>query len=115
MHREGELRMGISEDDIDRQLNETRENIVDDVDFLEEQNGSNARRCGGIVAIGFGVLVLTGASYLVYRRVKRQSRAKRLRTRLLGSLRDLPHEASSRVKKSIPAVKVVVSERVAEG
>jgi hypothetical protein len=106
--------MGTS-DDIDRQLNQTRDNTDENVDFLEERDASNARRYGRMVAIGFGVLVLTGASYLVYRRVKRRSLDKRLRTRLLDSLRDLPHEASSRLKKSIPAVKVVVTERAAEG
>jgi hypothetical protein len=107
--------MRISADDIDRRLNEMNDNTDDNGDFLEARNPSNIRRYGRMVAIGFGVLVLTGASYLVYRRVKRRSTAQRLRTTLLDSLRELPHEASSRLKESIPAVKVVVSERAAEG
>jgi hypothetical protein len=103
--------MRIAPDPIDRQIDETPDNMGQNLDL--EQEASDARMYGRIAAIGLAVLVLAGAGYLVYRRVKRPPLAKRLRTRLLESLRDLPAELPSRLselpsrwKERIPRVSV---------
>jgi|ERR1700680_522385 len=106
MPREGDRRMHMPADEIDRQTNESP-------DVLEQQR-SDARLYGRIAAISLAVLALAGVGYLVYRRVKRPSLAKRLRLRVLDSLhdlptdmlRDLPTDLPSRLKERISQVHV---------
>ena len=111
--------MRISPDEIDRridrQINETRDNLEESVEGFEQRAPSDARLYGRIALISVAVLVLAGAGYLVYRRAKRPTLATRLRTRFMDSLRDLPPELQSRLKKQIPRFKVVVSNKADEG
>jgi hypothetical protein len=104
-----------SPDEIDRQINETRDDIEQDFGSLEHRAASDAPPYGSIAVIGVVVLALAGAGYLVYRRLKRPARAERLRTRIMDSLRDLPPELQSRLKKQIPRVKVVVANKADDG
>jgi hypothetical protein len=112
MPREGEPRKRMPADELDRQIGESPENVDQNLNRLE-QEASDARMYVRIAAIGLAVLVLAGAGYLVYRRVKRPPLANRLRSRLLESLRDLPSELPSRLsdlpsrwKERIPRVSV---------
>jgi len=104
-----------SPDEIDRQIDETRDDTEQDFGNLERQAGSGARPYGRIALITVAILALAGAGYLVYKRVRRPTLAKRLRARVLDSIRELPPELQSRLKKQIPRVKVVVSNKADEG
>jgi hypothetical protein len=111
--------MRMSPDEIDRridpQINATRDNMEEGLEGFEQRAASDARLYGRIALVSVAVLVLAGAGYLVYRRVKRPNVAKRLRTRFMESLRDLPPELQSRLKKQIPRFKVVVSNKADDG
>jgi hypothetical protein len=108
--------MGASADEIDRQINETRDHIDQNLGVLEKRAASNAMRYGRIAAVVLGVVTVAGAGVLIYRRMNRTSRREQLQSMLLealrdlpGSLRDLPDEVTSRLKKPLPSVKVVVN------
>ncbi len=105
--------MGSSEDEIDRQMNEAREQIDEN---LDRRAPSNAARYAKVAAVIVGVAVVAGAGVLVYRRMNRRTRTERLRSMVVealrdlpDSLRDLPDEVSRRLKKSLPSIKVVVN------
>lgn len=108
--------MGSSADEIDRQIRETRDHIDQNLGVLEKRAASNAMRYGRIAAVVLGVVSVAGVGVLIYRRMNRQSRSERLQSMLIealrdlpSSLRDLPDEVMSRLKKPLPSVKVVVN------
>jgi hypothetical protein len=108
--------MGPSADEIDRQISETRDHIDHNLGVLEQRAASNAMRYGRIAAVVLGVVSVAGVGVLIYRRMNRQSRRERLQSILIealrdlpSSLRDLPDEVTSRLKKPLPSVKVVVN------
>jgi hypothetical protein len=108
--------MGASADEIDRQINETRDHIDQNLGVLEKRAASNAMRYGRIAAVVVGVAAVAGAGVLIYRRMNRPSQRERLQTLLIealrdlpDSLRDLPDEVTARLKKPLPSVKVVVN------
>lgn len=90
-----------SANEIDRQISETRENEIQDFGTLEQRAASDARPYGRIAVISLAVLAVAGAGYLVYRRVRRPTLARRLRARVVDSIHDLPPELRSRLKKQI--------------
>jgi hypothetical protein len=109
--------MGGSSDEIDDQTGEPRENRG----ALEESAGFNALRYGKIAAVIVGVVAVTGAGVLIYRRLSRRTRAERLRSMLIealkdlpDSLRELPDEVASRLKNPLPSIKVVVNGKASE-
>ena len=109
--------MGGSSDEIDDQTGEPRENRG----ALEERAGFNALRYRKIAAVIVGVVAVTGAGVLIYRRLSRRSRAERLRSMLIEALRDLPDslrelpdEVASRLKNPLPSIKVVVNGKAFE-
>ena len=108
--------MGASADEIDRQINETREHIDQNLGVLEKRAASNAMRYGRLAAIVLGVVTVAGAGVLIYRRMNRPSKREHLQSMLLealrdlpGSLRDLPDEVTARLKTPLPSIKVVVN------
>lgn len=108
--------MGSSADEIDRQISETRAHIDHNLGVLQKRAASNAMRYGRIAAVVLGVVSVAGVGVLIYRRMNRQSRSERLQSMLIealrdlpSSLRDLPDEVMSRLKKPLPSVKVVVN------
>jgi hypothetical protein len=111
--------MRISPDEIDRQIdrqiNKTHDPMEENLEGFESRAVSDARMYGRIAVIGLAVVALAGAGYLVYRRVRRPTLAKRLRARVLDSIRDLPPELQSRLKKQIPRVKFVVANKADDG
>ena len=108
--------MGASADEIDRQINETRDHIDENLGVLEKRAASNATRYGRIAAVVFGVVAVAGAGVLIYRRMNRPSRREQLQSMLIEALKDfpdrlrkLPDEVGARVKKPLPSVKVVIN------
>jgi hypothetical protein len=108
--------MGPSADEIDRQISETREHIDQNLGVLERRAASNAKRYGRIAAIVLGAAAVAGAGVLIYRHLARPSRREQLQGMLIealkdlpDTLRDLPDEVTSRLKKPLPSIKVVVN------
>ena len=108
--------MGTSADEIDRQIRETREHIDENLGVLEQRAASNAVRYGMIAAVVIGFVAVAGAGVLIYRRMNRPTRTEQLRSMLVEALKDLPDsvrelpaEVSTRLKKSLPSIKVVVN------
>ena len=108
--------MGAAADQIDRQIKETREHMDENLDTLEKRASSNAVRYGRIAAVVLGVVAVAGTGVLLYRRVRRPSRREQLRGMVLevlkdlpDSLRDLPGEVTTRLKKPLPSIRVVVN------
>ena len=108
--------MGASADEIDRQINETRDHIDENLGALEKRAASSAMRYGRIAAVVVGVVTVAGAGVLIYRRMNRPSRREQLQSMLIEALKDLPeslrglpHEATARLKKPLPSVRVVVN------
>jgi hypothetical protein len=108
--------MGSSTEEIDRQISETRDHIDQNLGMLEKRAASNAVRYGRIAAVVLGVVSVAGVGVLIYRRMNRPSRREQLQSMLIevlrdlpNSLRDLPDEVTSRLKKQLPSVKVVIN------
>jgi hypothetical protein len=108
--------MGPSTDEIDRQINETRDHIDENLGVLEGRAASKAMRYGRVAAVVLGVVAVAGAGVLIYRRVNRPSRRAQLQAMFIealkelpDTLRDLPDEVSARLKKPLPSIKVVVN------
>ena len=108
--------MGASADEIDRQINETRRHIDQNLGVLEKRAAFNTMRFARIAAVVVGAVTVAGAGVLIYRRMNRPSRREHVQTllseamrNLPGSLRDLPDEVTARLRKPFPSVKVVVN------
>jgi hypothetical protein len=108
--------MGAKAHEIDRQRGETREHMDENLDPHEQRAASNAVRYGRIAAVVLGVVAVAGTGILIYRRMHRPSRTEQLRSMVLDvlrdlpdSLRDLPGEVGSRLRKPLPSIKVVVN------
>ena len=108
--------MGASTDEIDRQINETRDHIDQNLGVLEKRAASKAMRYGRIAAVVLGVVSAAGVGVLIYRRMNRPSRREQLQSMLIEALRDLPDslrelpdEVTSRLKRPLPSIKVVVN------
>ena len=107
--------MGPSADEIDRQIRK-REQIDENFDVLEHRAASNAVRYGKIAAVVVGVVAVAGVGVLIYRRMNRPTRSEKLRSMVIEALkdlpdtfRDLPEEVSSRLRRPLPSIKVVVN------
>ena len=108
--------MGAAADEIDRQIKETREHMDENLGTLERRAASNATRYGRIAAVVLGVVVVAGTGVLVYRRRHRPSRTGQFREMVLevlkdlpDSLRDLPGEVTTRLKRPLPSIKVEIN------
>jgi hypothetical protein len=108
--------MGAAADEIDRQIKETREHIDANLGTLERRAATKATRYGRIAAVVLGMAVVAGSGVLIYRRLRHPSRTEQLRSTVLqvlkdlpDSLRDLPGEVSTRLKRPLPSIKVEVN------
>jgi len=107
--------MGASTDEINRQINETRDHIDQNLGVLERRAASNLVRYGRVAAVVLGVVSVAGVGLLIYRRMNRPSRREKLQSMLVEAVRDLPDslrnipdEMRARLKKPLPSVKVAV-------
>jgi hypothetical protein len=103
--------MRTSPGEIERQISETHPSSEEKLEGFDLRAASDSATYGRVAMISLAVVALAGAGYLVYRRVKRPALAKRLRTRVLGSIRDFP-ELRSGLRKQIAQVKVVRQRRI---
>jgi hypothetical protein len=108
--------MGATADEIDRQIKATREHMDENLDTLEKRAASNAVRYGRIAVVVLGVVAAAGTGVLIFRRMHRPSRKEQLQSMVLevlkglpDSIRDLPGEVTTRLKKPLPSIKVVVN------
>jgi hypothetical protein len=108
--------MGAAADEIDRQIKETREHMDENIGTLERRAASNATRYGRIAAVVLGVVAVAGTGLLIYRRMHRPSRTGQFRGMVLevlkdlpDSLRDLPGEVTTRLKRPLPSIKVEIN------
>lgn len=107
--------MGASANQIERQIEETRHRMDENLNELEDRAASNARRYGRIAAVAIGALALIGAGLLVYRRTRKPALQKKFMDHVsMGSLRDFAGDLRSRVKKTIPSVTLTINERSEE-
>ena len=101
--------MGASADEIDRQINSTRDQIDANLDVLERRAASGAKRVGVLAAAGLiAGLAIAGVAYLVYRKVRKPSLADRVRDVLPDAIAGLPEELKSRMKAR--PFKVVITD-----
>jgi hypothetical protein len=110
--------MGASANEIERQIEETRNRMDQNLGVLEDRAASSAVRYGRIAAVAVGALAVLGAGFLVYRRIRKPTLKRRLTDGFdrvsVDSLRDLVGEMRSRLKKPLPSVTLTVNERSAE-
>jgi hypothetical protein len=108
--------MGTSADQIDRRTKETRDHHDESLDALEQRTASNGARYGKIAALAVVVAAVATAGVLIYRRVNRPTRSEQLRRLLVDALQDLPEslrglpeQVATKLKKPVPSIKVVVN------
>jgi hypothetical protein len=107
--------MGASADEINEQINVTREQIDANLDVLERRAASGAKRWGVMAGAGLAVGVVVGAvAYLVYRRLRKPSLGDRVQDVLPAGLADLPDEIRKRLPNQ-PFRIVITSGKDAEG
>ena len=107
--------MGASADEINRQINVTRDQIDANLDVLESRAASGAKRAGVMIAAGLAAGLVVGlAAFLVYRRVHKPSLVSRMHDALPDQLADLPDEIRKRMPDR-PFRIVITSGAEAEG
>jgi hypothetical protein len=106
--------MGASAREIERQIRETRERMDDNLNRLEGQAASDARRYGLVAAAVVGLAVVATAGIVLYRRMHRPTLRDRLDELSLSNLRSLAEELSGSLKERMPSVTVRVNEKTEE-
>lgn len=110
--------MGASASEIERQIEETRKRMDENLGALEDRATSKAVKYGRMAAVTVGALALVGAGYLVYRRMRKPSLRRRFMDGLdrvsVESLRDFAGDMRSRLKESLPSVTLTVNHRSEE-
>jgi hypothetical protein len=105
--------MGAAADEIDRQIRETRDHMDENLALLQRRTVPNARRYGRIALIVIAALAVAGAGFFAYRKVTKRSRIQRLHGMvrdLPDSLRDLSDPVTSRLKKPLPSIRMIVNQ-----
>jgi len=106
--------MGASAREIERQIKETRDRMDGNLDRLEGQAASDARRYGIVAAAVLGLAVVATAGIVLYRRMHRPTLRDRLDELSLSNLRSLAEELSGSLKERMPSVTVRVNEKTDE-
>jgi hypothetical protein len=106
--------MGASSAEIDEEIKEARGELGKTLGVLESRAARGARVYGRVVAgavLGAAVVV---AGVMIYRRRQQKKLAKRLHQVLFESVRELPEEMASKLKKRLP-IKVVITDQADDG
>ena len=106
--------MGASAREIERQIEETRARMDDNLTRLEGQAQSSAVRYGKIAGAIAGAIVLGGIAFVIYRRTHRPTLRDRLDDLSIDHLRALVGEASDSLRDRLPSVTVRVNEKTEE-
>jgi hypothetical protein len=102
--------VGATTDEIDREINSTREHLDENLGVLERRAATSARRIALYVAAGVGAgLVVGGVAFLAYRRFRKPSLRDRLEGVLPEALTSLPEEIRSKLR--LRPIKIVISEQ----
>jgi hypothetical protein len=111
--------MGPSGDEIGRKARETREQIDENLEGVEQDAEPDTARYVRLAAVVIGAVAVATAGVLIYRRIKRPARREQLRRMLVEALedlpdmlQDLPDEIVRTIKKPLPSIKVVVNPEV---
>jgi hypothetical protein len=105
--------MGASSDQIDREIRETRSELDQKLGLLEQRAASSARRYGKVVVSVAASIAVVTVGAIAYRRFRKRSTARQLHKLLFDALRQLPDEATSRLKGHLP-IKVVITDKADE-
>ncbi|MEP6752563.1 MAG: hypothetical protein ABI959_07445 [Candidatus Dormiibacterota bacterium] len=106
--------MGASSAEIDQEIKDTRGELDKTLGVLESRAAKGARLYGRVaagVALGVAAVVV---GVIVYRRRRHKTVARRLHRVLFDTVRDLPEEMTSRLKKKLP-IKVTITNKDADG
>jgi hypothetical protein len=106
--------MGASSAEIDEEIKEARGELGKTLGVLESRAARGARVYGRVVAgavLGAAVVV---AGVIIYRRRQQKKLGKRLHQVLFESVRELPEEMTSKLKKRLP-IKVVITDQADDG
>jgi hypothetical protein len=102
--------MGASSAEIDQEIKAARGELDETLGVLESRAARGARvsaRVAASVLVGAAVVVV---GVMVYRRRQQKNVVKRLHHVLYESVRDLPKEMTSKLKKQLP-IKVVITDK----
>ena len=102
--------MGASSVEIDQEIRDTRRELDQTLGILEHRAARGARVYGSVaagVALGVAAVVV---GVVVYRRRRQKNVVRRLHQVLFESVRGLPEEMTSKLKKVLP-IKVVITDR----
>ena len=102
--------MGASSAEIDQEIRATREELDETLGVLERRASTSARRYARVAA---GVAVAAGAvivGVIVYRRRQHKNAVMHL----FESVRDIPDDVTSTLKKKLP-IKVTIGDRDDDG
>lgn len=105
--------MGPSSAEIDQEIRKTREEIDQAIGVLEGRAARRARVYGRVaigVAVGVTAVVV---GVVLYRRRRHKNVARQLHRAVFESVRDLPDDVRSKLRKYLP-IKVVIGERADE-
>jgi mannitol-specific phosphotransferase system IIBC component len=105
--------MGTSSDEIDKEIRETRTQLDQKLRILQQRAASGARRYRRVVAGVAAGMVAVAIAAIVYKRRRQHAAVKQLPGVLFQSVRNLPDEVTSRLKRQLP-IKVVVTDKVHE-
>ncbi|HSS60221.1 MAG TPA: hypothetical protein VLK30_02050 [Candidatus Limnocylindrales bacterium] len=103
--------MGGSSPEIERQIEETRERIDENLTRLEGRAATSAVRVARIAAVAAGVVAVAGIAFLVYRRTRKPTLRDRLDDLSVDELRATVRKLSRRLKDEMPSVTVRVNEQ----
>jgi hypothetical protein len=105
--------MGASSAEIDQEIKDTRGELDQTLSVLERRASTGMRRYGRIAAgVGVGLAAVV-VGVVVYRRSRKKNVVRQLHRVLFESVRDLPDEVTSKLKKKLP-IRVVITDRADE-
>jgi hypothetical protein len=105
--------MGASSAEIDQEIRDTRSELDQTLGVLERRAASGARTYGRVAAgVAAGLLAVV-VGVVVYRRRRQKNVARQLHRVLFESVRDLPEEVTSKLRKRLP-IKIVITDRAEE-
>lgn len=100
--------MGASANEIEREIEETRNRMDRNLSVLENKAATNAIRYGRVAVVVIGALAAAGVGLLVYRRVHRPSLKDRMS---VSSLRGFADDLRAGFTKRLPSVTVTLNEK----
>jgi hypothetical protein len=105
--------MGASSAEIDQEIRDTRSELDQTLGVLERRAASGARTYGRVAAAVAAGLLAVVVGVVVYRRRRQKNVARQLHRVLFESVRDLPEEVTSKLRKRLP-IKIVITDRAEE-